>query len=225
MFTLFLSLSLPWFVIAEDHGGGHEAPAAEADHNAPAEEPAAPLVDKYAGMKKFEMGETGSDVKIPTKIWEMTQGTKADQTFTFAPVKVRFLEKTKGTLIEPEFVVELPRGGGEIDLSKFVRDQQGTFKIFFDIDEIKEGKELQIFFVSKAKKRKLDGETWGAGCRKFMDVKNFVLSDKGIEVNTTRNRHLSVIGGVFFFSAGKQVTQVNFKDSTQANLFCDEGAE
>lgn len=181
--------------------------------------------DKYSSLKKFEVGETGSDVEVPTKIWEMTQGTKVDQSFTFAPMKVRFQEKTKGVLIEPEFVVVLPRGGGEIDLSKFVKDQQGTFRVYFDIDEFKDGKDFHIFYVSKARKRKIEGETWGAGCRRFMDIKNFVVSDQGIEVNTTRNRHLSVLGGVFFFSAGKQVTQVNFTDSTQTQLFCGEGSD
>lgn len=226
LLATFLILSLS--AKADDHAApeGHGAPSG--GHDAPAEhgeEAHAEIPDKYANLKKFEIGETGGDVKVPTKIWEMTQGTKVDQNFTFAPMKVRFQEKTKGVLIEPEFVVILPRGGGEIDLSKFVKDQQGTFRIFFDTDEFKDAKEFHIFYVSKARKRRIDGETWGAGCRKFMDIKSFVMSEKGIEVNTTRNRHLSVLGGVFFFSAGKQVTQVNLTDSTQAQLFCGEGKE
>jgi hypothetical protein len=57
-----------------------------------------------------------------------------------------------------------------------------------------------------------------------MDIKKFIYGEgrtKGIEVNTTRARHVSVLGGTFFFSSGKQVTQVTFKDTQQGHLFCE----
>jgi hypothetical protein len=177
----------------------------------------------FASEKTFHIEDTGGDVQIPTRLWELIQGNKPDQNLTFGNLKVRLEEKTEGTLVAPHLTIELPRGGGEIDLSKFVRDQKGTFRVFFSYDDFIGPKELNIYYISRARKRKIDGEVWGAGCKKFMDVKSYIESGKGIEVNTTRNRHLSVLGGIFIFSSGQQVSQVHFTDSTQTELFCGAG--
>jgi hypothetical protein len=174
--------------------------------------------------KTFELNENGPDIKVPIAIWNLFGNVEGKDTISFSAIKVRLVEKTSGVLVDPEVEIQLPRGGGTIDLSQFVRNQQGTFSVFFDLDEMNDEKQLQAFFVSHARKRKIDGEVWGAGCHTYLDIKKFVLGDAkktGIVVNTTRNRHDSVLGGTFFFSMGHQVTQVTFTDSQQSQLFCD----
>lgn len=182
---------------------------------------ALPLV---SSARTYELTETGPDARIPTEIWKKIEVVEGRDTMTFSLVKVRLVEKTPGVLVDPEVIIQLPRGGGEIDLSKFVRDMQGTFRVFFELEEMTDETKMNAFFVSQARKRRIDGEIWGAGCNKYMDILSFILKDgktKGIEVNTTRNRHLSVLGGHFFFSMKNQVTQVTFTDSQQSHLFCE----
>lgn len=183
------------------------------------------LISSGAKAKVFEMSEPGSDVKIPIQIWNQFAPVGGKDSISFSVIKVRMVEKTPGVLIEPEVEIKFPRGGGEIDLAEFVKNQQGTFRVFFDLEDAGPEDQMQAYFVSRARKRKLDGEIWGAGCNRYMDIKKFILGEgkiKGIEVNTTRSRHDSVLGGTFFFATGKQVvTQVTFKDSQQSHLFCD----
>ena len=177
-----------------------------------------------AHAKVYEISEMGTDVRIPSEIWKKIGGEEGKDTVTFSPLKVRLVEKTAGTLIEPEIEIHMPRGGGEIDLSQFVKNQTGTFQVYFVFEDEPDAEKFQAYFVSRARKRKIDGEVWGAGCNKYMDLKNFILKDakkKGIEVNVTRNRHDTVLGGSFVFAlASRQVTQVTFTDSSQPHLFC-----
>lgn len=180
-------------------------------------------------VKTFEFAVTGPDIRIPSAIWKQIGGDEGKDTVTFAPIKVRLVEKTPGTLLEPEIEIQLPRGGGQIDLSKFVKNQTGTFEVFFDFEEDLNSEKFHAFFVSQARKRKLDGEIWGAGCNKYMDIKKFILNEaskKGLKVNVTRSRHDSVLGGSFIFAlAQHQVTQVTFTDSHQPHLFCGTSQE
>ncbi len=174
--------------------------------------------------KKIEITDNGPEVKIPNPIWKTFPTEKGKDTITFSAVTVRLVEKTRGVLVEPEIEIKLPKGGGQIDLSQFVSNKQGTFHVYFNLDEMTDDQKLKAFFISRTRKRKIENEVWGSGCNKFMDIRNFLLTGgraKGIEVNTTRSRHLSVLGGTFFFASGPLVTQVTFTDSQQAQLFCD----
>lgn len=217
---LFFHLS----AFANSGGGGHDAPKEEA---APA---AAEAPAEFEHLKVFKVEEAGKDIRVPSKIWIEIFGDdkiKSDS-ISFSPMRVRFKEKNPGVLIEPEFVVELARGGGEIDLSRFVTNKQGTFSVFFDATDVKSAKHPHVFFVSKGRKRKIEGEVWGAGCKTFLNMTDFMMKQNektGIEVNTTRSRHLSVLMGNFIFAADKKLSQVTFTDSSQPSLNCDTAGE
>lgn len=179
---------------------------------------------QFAFAKTIEMTEWGADVKIPQKIWDQFGNVGGKEQMSFSAIQVRLVEKNPGVLIDPEVVIKFPRGGGEIDLAQVVKDQAGTFRVYFDLEEVASDDKMKAYFISQARKRKIDGEVWGAGCNKYMDIKKFILGagkDHGIEVNTSRSRHDSVLGGTFFFASGTQITQITFKDSKQAHLFCD----
>ena len=170
------------------------------------------------------------DIRIPTLLWEkieQTSGEIKDGTLSFFPIKVIFKEKTEGLVQRDFHEITLPRGGGEIDLAKVLKKEQGTFSVSFELEGLEMPEDLQVYFVSQSRKRRIDGDIWGAGCRKFLDIKSFYLSTiakEGLSVNTTRNRHLTVLGGnfVFVIKNGKQVllSQVTFTDSSEPNLFC-----
>ncbi len=203
----------------DDHGEAHQEAHKDEhkDEHTQAQE-------NSADTRVYQMEDSGADAKIPKQLWNMIHENKPEKSLTFAPLKIRLQEKTKGVLVAPVVIIEMPRGGGEVDLSTFVRNLHGTFLVFFEYDEIRDTNEEQIFFVSRAKKRRLEKEIWGAGCNKFMDIKNFMTKEvlkKGLEVNTTRHRHLSVLGGTFVFSGKNKIAQVSFKDSTAPQFFCD----
>lgn len=147
----------------------------------------------------------------------------------FASVKIYLKEKNPGVLKSPSYIIELPRGGGEIDLANYIGEQPGTFYLGFEFPDMEILSEVKSLFVSKTKKRKVDGEIFGAGCNKFFDITSKIQTNmplEGIKLNTNRNRHVSVLGGHFIFSTKKGtqvfVTQVSFNDSKNKFLFCEE---
>ncbi|MBX2987457.1 MAG: hypothetical protein KF802_06140 [Bdellovibrionaceae bacterium] len=147
----------------------------------------------------------------------------------FMPVTVTLIEKNPGVLSESPLTIRLPRGGGTIDLAPFMTGTEGSFHVRFEWPEREETDEFQSWFVSKARRRKLGDELWGAGCGRFYRVTQALektMKSGGLTVNTTRNRHLTVLGGHFIFSAKRKgqlfLTQVTFKDSRFENLYCEE---
>jgi hypothetical protein len=131
-------------------------------------------------------------------------------------------------LKDPKILIRLPLGGGEIDLSEFTTGVKGTFFVEFDFEEDKDFDSLRVFYVSKAKKRKLDGQLWGGGCKAAFNIKKYYrshLQKRKFAVNTTDFRHLTTLGGHFVFSSKlkRQVkmAQVTFKDSKNPEYFCD----
>lgn len=192
--------------------------------------------EDHAHEEKFKTVravEQGKDIQIPGPIWDVISGLNFEKavtqgaTYVFSPIKVILTEKNPGILVEPRIEFEFPRGGGEINLSKWVTGKPGSFFVKFDYTGITESESLSIIYVSQARRRRIDGVVYGSGCNQFFDIKNFVLSENkkdGLTVNTTRDRHVSVLGGNFVFAHKKDkqefVTQVTFTDSEKPELFC-----
>lgn len=183
------------------------------------------LFSQFSVGKVVEFEDFGADVRIPRAVWKELGEISGKNVITFANIKVKLIEKTAGVLTDPEIEFHFPKGGGNIDLSQYVKSQPvGTFSVFFEFEEPPAGEKGKVFFIPQAKKRKIEGEVWGSGCNKYLDLKKYVLGEvqkKGIEVNTTDQRHLAVIGGTFFFANDLSVSQITFRDSTQASLFCE----
>lgn len=205
-------------------------------------------VEEYQG---FKVEDLSSEIKIPATAWDLLEGKAAEaehreaesgghgggapaaatslaKDFVFSEVTVYLVEKNDNVLKKPAFKISFPRGGGEVDLSQFTGISNGTFYVGFDFPEFTEAQDKKVIFVSQSKKRKIDDEVYGLGCNQFADITNkyFEMMPKmGLKVNTTRDRHLSVLGGHFLFSAHKgntiYVSQVTFKDSTKNFLFCE----
>ncbi|QLY26117.1 hypothetical protein [Bdellovibrio sp. KM01] len=203
---------------------------------------------------KFE--DVPPDLKIPTKAWDMLsfkavesahgehaaaggegghgggegEGKKesGSKEIVFADVSVFLVDKNPGILKDEALKFELPRGGGEIDLSQYLNNRQGSFYVGFEFPSFTEAKQSKVLFVSHARKRKLGDSVYGAGCNQILDITtkfNLAMQGEGLKVNTTRERHISVLGGTFLFSAEKgdtiYVAQVSFVDPEHANLFCE----
>jgi hypothetical protein len=166
-------------------------------------------------------GETASAAG-PTKK-DVTSGA------VFAGLKITLKEKNPGVLKDSSIAIELPKGGGEIDLAKYMGLKKGSYYLNFVFPEMQDAQFKKVIFISQAKRRKIDDDIVGAGCNVFFDLTSSVSKNfdkEGIKLNTTRDWHSSVIGGHFLFSAKKDtqtvVSRVTFRDSAHPELFCEE---
>lgn len=158
---------------------------------------------------------------------EAATAVKKEKPILYSSVNVFLKEKNKGVLKSPIMSYEFSRGGGELDLSKVVGPQSGTFYISFELPEYENALQKRAFFVSQSRQRKVDGEILGSGCHTVLDVSTQIYKlnkDAGMKINTTRNRHDSILGGHMIFLAETEknwfLTQVTFFDSARVDLFC-----
>lgn len=147
----------------------------------------------------------------------------------FAEVNVILKEKNPGVVKGGEIKIKFPRGGGEVNLADYITETPGSFYVSFEYPDFLGSTQQKVIFVSKARKRRIDNQVFGAGCNQYFDItKSFakaMLTD-GIKVNTVRERYTSVLGGHFLFSAAKEgsqyMAQVTFRDSAHNHLFCED---
>lgn len=186
-----------------------------------------PLVEEKGTIS---VHEAPGEVLIPSKIWDIVfHGEQVKPRLIFVPIRLRLKQKNPEILSQELLTFQFPRGGGELDLSQFVRDKRGSFYVDFEFEHDKSPETSYVFFVSHSRKRKVENEIWGSGCRSFYQIGNYlkmVGKKGGLLVNTTRFRHLSVLGGSFVFVniTGKEVrlAQITFKDSKNSQFFCPQ---
>ncbi len=200
------------------------------------------------GLRKVVVEDPPREVKMPTALWDLIEGVhdvqqKKDPAVSeeaelmgtraveahFSPLTVLLVEKNEGVLKDAKKIrIELPRGGGRIDLADYLSGESGSFFVSFEFSAPPDGQIVEAWYVSQARARRLDGEVWGAGCRHFFKVKDLVWrswQSEGLKVNTTRFRHLSVLAGHFVFSTRSTpdilLSQVTFTDSRATHLLCE----
>lgn len=176
--------------------------------------------------------ENGKDIRVPLKIWEVLSEKKEvdnNEVYVFSEINVFLKEKNNGVVKKAAYQLNFPRGGGELDLSNYVTGKQGTFFVSFVFPEFEDAAYQKVLFISNSRKRKIDDHIFGSGCREFFDITDRFLAENksgGIKVNTTRNRHISVLSGTFIFISKKNkqnyLTQVTFTDKEHKNLLCPE---
>lgn len=187
------------------------------------------------------VAEFSQDILIPVQLWDLVEGKGTDPAsasegavttgnagnIIFAPLRVLLFEKNEGVLKSPKMQIDYPLGGGQLDLSEVTTGKIGTFFIGIEIPEISGLIQTRVFYVSGARKRKLDGDIYGSGCQLFMDISEKFQSEmkkEGIKVNTSRNRHVSVLAGNFILTAHKDnqilVSQLTVIDSKNSHLLC-----
>ncbi len=191
------------------------------------------------------VAEFSQDILIPIQLWDLVEGKAIDPTtgiaspaegavtpgnsgnIIFAPLRVLLFEKNEGVLKSPKMQIDYPLGGGQLDLSEVTTGKIGTFFFGIEIPEISGLIQTRVFYVSGARKRKLDGDVFGSGCQLFMDISEkfqHEMKKEGIKVNTSRNRHVSVLAGNFILTAHKDnqilVSQLTVIDSKNSHLLC-----
>lgn len=189
-------------------------------------------VENYKELKLTEMPE---DISIPSGAWDALEmqhpgaETSSSGQIVFSEINVFLVQKNPGIIQDEAVKIVLPKGGGTLDLAQYVSDKRGTFYVGFEFPSFEGATEKKVIFLSGARKRKIGGQIFGAGCNQFFDITDRFFKEmkgEGIKVNTFQERYLSVLGGTFLFSAKKDkevhIAQVSFRHSGFSPLFCRE---
>lgn len=205
-----------------------------------------------------EVTKSAKDFKIPTDLWDLiidgekleskpieeaghgkadsNQENKEVETkkvdspiIVWMPLKISLSAQQEGIIKDKEVEISYGMGGGELDLKDFVVGDKGSFFIKFSPGEAKDSGQLQVYFFSLSRKRKIDSEIFGSGCNVYFDISKKWASEnskKGIKVNVTESRHVSVLGGHFIFVKKLDnklyISQIKIYDSTKPEYFCRE---
>lgn len=144
-------------------------------------------------------------------------------------ISVNLVQKRGGALHENARVVT-PLGGGVVDLSELVTPVRGAFfaKIRSQQENGHDPENMRVFYVSRAKRRAIGGEDFGAGCNTWMEVTSFfgkAMQGDGFQLYTADQRYLSVLAGTFvvvsFAKEALSVASLTFTDSRYPQVMCD----
>lgn len=199
-------------------------------------------------FEKIEIEKSAKEFKIPTELWDLIlnepkeaaaepakHGENKEEKKEEAPILVWLPAKVQLSAVSEDILknknteFEFSMGGGDIDFSKIVVGDKGSFYIKFMLEEFKDPSKIKVFFYSTAKKRKIDDDVYGAGCNVYFEITKKFFNENGksgIKTNVTDNRHISIFGGHFIFASKNEgkiyLTQVSFKDSTKSDYFCQD---
>lgn len=161
----------------------------------------------------------------PKHIAELAKRMPTIEPFRF---KLFLTEKTEGILGKQNFEIHFPPGGGKLDLNQYVHKMVGSFyfKVVWDFKDLPL-KNSKIYFVSRSQVREVGGKSFGSGCDHFFDLTTYwhgMMSNEGMFINTTDNRHVSLLAGTYFLNVyhnGKLYSaQLEVFDSENRNLLC-----
>jgi hypothetical protein len=199
--------------------------------------------DATADEHVVDIRDTPSDFKMPTQLWDKimegelkpSEAKKSKDEpeenegnlIVWLPIQVSLSAKKPQILSHKSIQYNFPRGGGTIDMAKITGGDRGTFHLKFDIHEFTNLAALKVYFISNAKKRRVDNEIFGAGCNVFFDITAAVVASiqgPGIKFNITDNRHISALSGHFVFVQSEKdkvyLSQVEFNDSNNRDYLC-----
>ncbi len=179
------------------------------------------------GGKKPEIREGGHSLKVDkNELDELLKKHPQTENFSF---QVQVLEKTDGVLGGKNYVLDFPPGGGILDLSYYISEStRGSFYLKFNWDK----KEFlpgmtKVYFVSRSKIREVEGMKLGSGCGHFFDLTSYWQKNMDVEgffLNTTHDRHLSVLVGNYYFFVIKDgkifESSIEILDSRHRDLMC-----
>ncbi len=211
-----------------------------------AETPATTAAPAGPAAKVVVVKEIPTDFQLPPSLWDQllshsqikevkasVEGQEDEvqgSSVLFHELTVRLSEKNPGVLKQPVIEYQFPKGGGQIDLSEVTTGNPGTFFVKFETGGT-DNPTFEGFHLSKARKRKVDDRIFGGGCKSFTKITKLVKSGgqgTGLPFNTTRDLHVSALGGHFLFSwsdgDATTVTQVKFFDSTKPQYSCQSAS-
>ncbi len=181
----------------------------------------------------IKVKDYAKDIKIPRNLYlELEKEIAAEfknisPVFVYLPLQVEFRQKGQKVLKDSPLKFVFEKGGGQIDL-KDVIIGLGTFYLSFPSEQFSKDLELMhLYYISQAPVKKIDDESFGLGCGKWIDLKSRFVKMQNpefLKLNTTSKRHLFVLAGhyVFVFKQANEIylTQLTLSDSRYSQELC-----
>lgn len=187
-----------------------------------------------------QVKEVSEDIKLPLNLFKEFEKEIAEEfksispVFIFMPLQVRFAElpSGRGVLKDTALQFNFEKGGGKVDL-KDVVSSQGSFYMHFPAEQFFSTLEVvHAYYISQSPVRKIQGESFGLGCGKWIDLKQSfkkLTTPNALKFNTTMQRHLHVLAGhfVFVLKQGHQIylSQLTITDSRYSRQLCTSVGE
>lgn len=185
-----------------------------------------------APVTQVEITDVAREAQIPKLIMsevddELAKDAKNAPLYIFMPLQVQFSSLSEDALAAPELRYQLPKGGGRIDLKDIVTGF-GSFYMHFPAAQFGEGAELlHLYYVSNSPVRRIDGEDFGLGCGKMLDLKksfNKLQKPGFLKLNSVERRYLAVLAGRYIFVMRQgvqiQIAQLTVNDSRYPQELC-----
>ncbi|MBC7741793.1 MAG: hypothetical protein H7061_06335 [Bdellovibrionaceae bacterium] len=180
-----------------------------------------------------KVSDMALEVQIPKELMrevvkEIGEDTKTlTPVYVFVPLQIELHDKSPGVLSAESLKFDYPKGGGQLDLKKFVVGN-GSFYFNLTVDQFSKLPDLvHLYYVSHAPIKKIEDEHYGLGCGKWVDIKSQfknLQKEDFLKLNTNQLRYLYVVAGtyVFVFRDGHQIylSQLTITDSRYTNELC-----
>jgi len=179
------------------------------------------------------VSSVADDFKIPKafvlKIKEsLSKESQAKPEFIFSPLKVSLYSDQENVLQQNYLHIQLPNGGGKIDLAEWLKGD-GSFYLGFPSEQFNNPQVTleNIYYISDVPQVTVDGEKYGLGCGKWIDLKpklKEVQKHNFLKLNTFNLRYLYVSVGYYLVvqKKGTQyfVSHLNLTDSRYKDKLC-----
>jgi hypothetical protein len=114
-------------------------------------------------------------------------------------------------------------------MADYVTPLKGEFHLKITLEDEHHARQpiSKVYFISQSKTRKIENETYGSGCGKYMDVTSYFnkqMKKTGFELYTADQRYVSVLRGTFilvsYLPEALQLASVTFLDSRYSKWDC-----
>jgi hypothetical protein len=175
-----------------------------------------------------------TDFKIPKAFLDklkesMGKDIHAQPEIIFTNLDVVLYTDQENVLKLPMTRIKLPSGGGQIDLAEHVVGQ-GSFYLSFPNDQfnVNQMSLENIFYISDSPQVKIDNESYGLGCGKWIELKSKLKElqiYKFLKLNTFNQHYVHVAAGQYIVVLKKGLSQfflahLNLTDSRYTHKLC-----
>lgn len=234
------AVALMFSVVVTASESKHEAPPAHEASKESHDSKETHEAEQMAELAEHAARTSSRDVKVPTALvakvekdydaYLTKEGVINKGSIRRALLNVRAdLQQKRRAALHEDARVVTPLGGGVVELSDLITPVRGAFamKIVATRESGGEPENMKVFFVSRSKNRSINGEQFGAGCNKWMDITGFfkkAMAREGFQLYTADQRYLSVIGGTFvivgYSKEAIEVGSITFTDSRYSEVLC-----
>ncbi len=191
-------------------------------------------------VSNLDYSEQEVKLSLPQPLWDrITMRYQGNQKFKEnkydffegIPLNISVVSPKKGVFNTNYTQIGLATFGANIDFAELGSDKErGPVELDFKTDlKEEEMKDLQVYYSSNSRRRKIDGEQIGNGCNVLLDLTSYFKNEvfkRHILLHTGQMRHISAVAGTFYFVSAEpqrlRISQVTFTDSRHTELTCEE---